>query len=190
MKTGLWLLLICTLAGADPLPPPPTTSIFLQTAGPLQVGQPAPDFAGWTTDDKLLRLSELRAAQGGLVLAFCASWCHHCKTGLSLLESGKSDLLAAGVEVLLIGLGGTRAELVAYRTEVGTSRSLLHDKFGAVAEKYGLVGGKDAALPLYVLIDTSGMVRGLVSQAGGDLVSRLLALLVAPSPVPTGGPVP
>ena len=84
------LLLLCT-----PLLPAAggkTKTLKLPALGPVAVGKPAPPLASWDLDDNVVTLAGLLKQDGtrGVVLAFYASWCKECPSGLAALESGKT----------------------------------------------------------------------------------------------------
>ncbi len=142
--------------------------IALPAAAAPKAGEPAPDFAGRTTEGKPISLSDYQGKV--VVLSFWASWCGPCRKELPILEGIQQT---AGKE---------RIQVVAVNIEDGNTFRRLAPKMASLQ----LLVGSDAAneaqraygvngIPHMVIIDKAGRVlrvnRGY-SEAGVDDVVK------------------
>lgn len=88
-------------------------------AGPVGVGEKAPDFSLTTFDGQTYRLSELRGGtspSGGqvVVINFWASWCKPCEQEAADLESAWREYKDRGVVFLGVDYVDTETEALVY----------------------------------------------------------------------------
>ena len=181
---GAVTLGLCALhaPGAGAQPPPASLTERLDSCGPVRVGGPAPEFGGWSVDGHVVTLRRLLHASGrkpsaGLVLSFFATWCKPCKAGLPLLASLAPGLGERGVSVLLVAVGEDAGQVRPFLAGLGVGLPALEDKFGKVAERYGVGGAEGGVLPRTFVLDGQGRVRAILGREGTDFGAALLAAL-------------
>ena len=182
------LLMSCLLALASP-PIAPEVTTVLPRMGTVEVGKPAPWFAGWTLDDRVLNRTRLLAtspAPKAYALVFFATWCRPCLKGLTAIARARPALDAAGVRVVLIDFREEASTVTPFLKAHGLEGlPVIVDKFGAVAQAFGASDGKTARLPRTVVLDAQGTVRAIFAAEGEDYVAQLLKTATGKSGVPT-----
>ncbi len=116
-------------------------------------GSVAPDFVLKATDGRNLRLSEYRGDV--VLLAFWASWCGACRATLADLNSLSVGEGAATPVVIGINLDGDAARASSLASTLGLKFPTLVDVGASVGRLYDI-----DKLPLTVLVDRDGVVRG------------------------------
>lgn len=187
LRAALVLLGAVTLGAGEP----PAPSEQLDHSGEARVGSPAPWFAGWTLDNRILNRRHLLGAKGveATVLVFFATWCKPCEAGLSALRDARPRLDAAGVRIVLVDL---REEAAAVRPWLAARKldgfDIVLDRFGKAAQTFGassIEGGVERTqLPRTISMDASGVVRLIVGREGPDFVDAVLASAGPPKPPP------
>ena len=142
--------------------------VALPAAAAPKPGEPAPEFAGRTSDGESIRISDYQGKV--VVLSFWASWCGPCRKELPILEGIQQT---AGKE---------RIQVVAVNIEDGKTFRRLAPKMASLQ----LLVGSDTAneaqqaygvngIPHMVIIDKAGRIlrvhRGY-SEAGVDDVVK------------------
>ncbi|MGK0361403.1 MAG: peroxiredoxin [Bradymonadia bacterium] len=167
---------------------PPVTATLPRMGG-IEVGKPAPWFAGWTLDDRVLNRTRLLATTPTArvhALVFFATWCRPCLKGLTGIAAARARLDAAGVRVVLVDFREDAEAVKPFLKAHGLQGlPVIVDKFGAVAQAFGASDGKTARLPRTVLLDAQGVVRGILAAEGADYVERLIKAVPQP---PSDGP--
>lgn len=181
---ALGLGLLCPL-GAGAQPAPASVTERLDSCGPVSVGGLAPEFGGWALDGRVLTLARLLHPPGGepapgVVLSFFATWCKPCKDGLPLLDALAPRLQERGVPVLLVAVGEGADKVGPFLAGLGVGLVALEDKFGKIAERYGVGGKAGGALPRTFVLDGQGRVVAIVGREGEDFERVLLAALAGP----------
>ncbi len=142
----------------SPWPFPTGTDSY---ARPPLVGKPAPDFKLTTSTGETVHLAELRGH--AVLLAFWATWCTACEVETPLLEKFQREVHDSSV---ILGITDEDSSVLGewMRKYNRAFRSVTDGK--AVFEAYGI-----SALPVLVVIDSSGTVRGYLQ---GMLSERAL----------------
>jgi peroxiredoxin len=132
-------------------------------------GSAAPDFALKATDGRNLRLSEYRGDV--VVLAFWASWCGPCRETLAQLNALPAAAGDASPVVLGVNLEGDGVRAASVAQSLGLDFPTLLDTRQSVGRLYDV-----DRLPLTLLLDRDGVVRGAWSQqnvSGEEIVRQI-----------------
>lgn len=151
-----------------------------------KVGQPAPDFAWYTTSGR----TTLSAMRGhAVLLEFFGVWCPSCQQHVALLNDLQSSFRAQGLQVLAV-TGSTHdinyetsgstatvsmTDLLQYQQTYHVNYQMVLDPQIRVFNLYGL----GATFPTFWVIDGKGIVRWGTSLAVSDqgLRARVRAAL-------------
>ncbi|MEE2785882.1 MAG: TlpA disulfide reductase family protein [Myxococcota bacterium] len=151
----------------------------------LNIGEKVPWFAGWRPNDTVVnRTKFLSTIRGkGAVIAVFATWCVECRVGLHALAKNRARLKKAGIEVLLVAYeeAATRVQAFLKMHDLAWAEVML-DKFGTASTALGAVRlGDDGrivvSLPVTVVVDPAGVMRGIFTREGPDYVDRILTSL-------------
>jgi peroxiredoxin len=130
----------------------------------------APDFALKSTSGQNLRLSEYRGQP--VLLTFWADWCGTCQPQLADLADLARRHADHNVAVLAVNIDGTDRREVATTAAARLGITVLRDDAQAVARSYDL-----GALPVTVLVDQDGYVRGSWSRHRPETLGEVEAAL-------------
>ena len=138
-------------------------------AGPLKVGDRAPDFELRDQNNQLVSLSSLRADRNVLVVFYPLAFTGTCQGELGYIRDQQPQFFNDDVTTVTISVGPSPTHKV-WASAQGFLFPLLSDFWphGEVAKKYG-VFNEQAGLALRgtFLIDTEGIVRfAEVNQPG------------------------
>ena len=131
------------------------------SAAPPALNSLAPDFALKGIDGRNLRLSEFRGEP--VILHFWASWCGPCRESAASLDQLGAQ---AGAAVIGVNLDGTLERATAIAQSLRLQSPTLVDTQQAVARTYDV-----ARLPLTLLLDADGTIRGAWSGVAPDLAA-------------------
>ena len=122
--------------------------------GPLQVGQPAPDFVLTTFDGTEISTTDLRGQV--VVVNIWASWCVTCVDEAELLERAYQMFKDQGVVFLGVDWSDTESKALAY------------------LEKYGITypNGPDLGQRVYKEYRVTGVPETFIIGPGGNLAGR------------------
>jgi len=132
------------------------------TFAELKVGDEAPTFFVRDLAEKNFFLSDTLKLGRPIVLSFFATWCGPCRVEMPLLDTlsqSYSDINFYLVDVSVLTQGKSKMkedpEKVKMMVEsLGVTLQVLMDKYGEVAEKYGV-----KSLPRLVVIDQKSTVH-------------------------------
>jgi len=136
--------------------------LISSTFAELKVGDEAPTFFVRDLTEKNFFLSDTLKLGKPIVLSFFATWCGPCRLEmpeLDTLSQSYSDINFYLVDVSGLTQGKAKMkedpEKVKMMVEsLGVTLQVLMDKYGKVAEKYGV-----KSLPRLVVIDQKGIVH-------------------------------
>ena len=140
---------------------------------PLEVGEPAPDFAGTTLDGDAVSLKALLAPALPVALVFADTHCGACEQVLA--EAAKGDRDRVTVAVVMRGDGAAARE----RARAFRLPGVIHDDHDALFEAFRVRGA-----PGTLLLDSDGRVASAVKM-GADPARAALATAAGAEPVVT-----
>jgi thiol-disulfide isomerase/thioredoxin len=128
----------------------------------LKVGDEAPTFFVRDLTEKNFFLSDTLKLGRPIVLSFFATWCGPCRVEMPVLDTlsqSYSDINFYLVDVSGLTQGKAKmkedpAKVKIMVESLGVTLQVLMDKYGKVAEKYGV-----KSLPRLVVIDQKGKVN-------------------------------
>ncbi len=128
----------------------------------LKVGDEAPTFFVRDLTEKNFFLSDTLKLGRPIVLSFFATWCGPCRVEMPVLDTlsqSYSDINFYLVDVSGLTQGKSKmkedpAKVKIMVESLGVTLQVLMDKYGKVAEKYGV-----KSLPRLVVIDAKGTVH-------------------------------
>jgi cytochrome c biogenesis protein CcmG, thiol:disulfide interchange protein DsbE len=179
LVSGLLVVGVCSLAGADP----PTVTALLKSLD--LVGYPAgtmpPQFDGRTLDAGPISLAELRGKV--VIVNFWASWCFECRPEMPVLEGLHREFASRGLVVIGINARESKEAVSRYARELGLTFRLVLDPDGRINALYGVIG-----LPTTFVVGREGRVVALAigPREWGSAPARALlqALLSEPTSRP------
>ncbi|MDR0488642.1 MAG: TlpA family protein disulfide reductase [Propionibacteriaceae bacterium] len=135
------------------------------------VGSLAPDFAGVTIDDEVIRLSDLAGKPAWLI--FGATWCTNCRAEAPDVEAAAQEY-DGQVRVLSIYVGESVDTVSGYASRLKMTHTQIPDPVKEIASTYGVMG-----LPTHVFIDSHGVIQkitmGSISKkAASEVLDSLL----------------
>jgi peroxiredoxin len=184
-RTPIVVLLGCSIfmtIGTPPARAETEKTQSLETFGGLTVGQPAPWFAGWTTEGQVWNLNGAFKESGTqrLALVLWASWCKPCRAGLVALAAAADSLREAGVEVVLVGLDRQEADARRFLEKTPLPFTCVLDPFNNATLKFlgmendGQEQPTAPTLPLTVVLDRQRVVVAIYGAEGPDYLDLLL----------------
>jgi peroxiredoxin len=135
----------------------------------VKEGSAAPDFVLKTTDGRNLRLSEYRGDV--VVLAFWAGWCGSCGAALDELNSMAAVQGEDRPVVLGVSLDGDTSRAASIARSLGLKFPMMVDAHQVVGRLYDV-----ETLPLTLLVDRDGIIRGAWAAAPAPKAELTLAL--------------
>jgi cytochrome c biogenesis protein CcmG, thiol:disulfide interchange protein DsbE len=140
---------------------------------PPENGRPAPSFQAVDLTGNPVSVP---GDYPGKVLAvrFWADWCLYCRKEMAELQPVYAHLRGRDLEILAVNVAQDRETVRRFVTRLGIAYPVLLDPEGAIARGYGV-----KALPVTVLLDRRGVVRGRIvgeasPQVFEDKVTGLL----------------
>ena len=128
----------------------------------IKVGDPAPTFFAHTLDNNYFFLSDTLTKHKPIVLSFFATWCGPCRLEMPILDTLSQNY--KDINFYLVNVSGLNQGKAKMKedpekvkmmvTKLGVSLQVLMDKYGKVAEKYGV-----KSLPRLVVIDKKSKVH-------------------------------
>jgi len=136
--------------------------LISSTFAELKVGDEAPTFFVRDLQEKNFFLSDTLKLGKPIVLSFFATWCGPCRVEMPVLDTLSQSY--KNINFYLVDVSGLTQgkskmkedpEKVKIMVEsLGVTLQVLMDKYGKVAEKYGV-----KSLPRLVVIDQKGIVH-------------------------------
>lgn len=125
-------------------------------AGPVVIGQEAPEFTLPDLEGKQVSLDQYRGQV--VILDFWATWCTPCKISMPALDEMKEQY-SGKLALLALNQGETANIVRNYALRENLGSKVLLDEEQAIGEKYGVYG-----IPMVVLIDQNGKVRYMIKD--------------------------
>ena len=157
-----------------------TSSVFAQEKI-VKIGDPAPPFALKSLDGDYVYLRDFcgklrppikNKIQQVVVVSFFATWCQSCLTEIKALDSTLANFKNKNIKLFLTDLKEEKSLVEKFSRENNLPEIILLDKYGVVAEKYGVT-----TLPRLFVIDQQGklvwMTKGFQEDLGQQLTSVL-----------------
>jgi len=146
-------------------------AVLSRPTNPVQVGRPAPEFAGTTLDGEGLALADLRGRP--VLVNFWGPSCVPCREEFPLFvaklaEHAPDDLAIVGI--LMFDPAGPARDFIA---DHGATWPTVDDPDGTIRDAYRVV-----ARPQTYFIDRDGVLRGIqVGQLSDADFERFFALI-------------
>ncbi len=144
----------------------------------VDVGSPAPMFAGATIEGPL-KAKSLADYKGQVVLLnVWATWCGPCRTEMPSIEALHKALGPKGLHVVAVSIDdpGKRDDIRKFAKDFGLTFEILHDSTQAIQQAYQTTG-----VPETFIIAADGTIRKKViaasdwnSQPNRALITQLL----------------
>jgi thiol-disulfide isomerase/thioredoxin len=138
----------------------------------LLVGKPAPEISLDFVDGNKFRLSEHKGKV--VVLDFWASWCGPCLQAMPQIDRVAHEFSDQGVELFAVNLEETADKVTAALERLKLSTSVVLDRNGRVAERYGAT-----SIPQTVIIDREGNVSRVFVGGGARFDEKLRGALTS-----------
>ena len=156
------------------------------TAGALEVGQRAPDFALKGSDGKTYTLADFAGKRGFVLAWFPKAFTGGCTAELEDLRDNAAAIDAYDAAVFMVSLDPPEQN-AAFAKSVDAKQVLLSDEGGSVASAYGVGGGGGYAKRWTYYVDKDGIVRAIDTEvdtdtAGADIARKLGELGFAKKP--------
>ena len=144
-----------------------------------RAGTHPPDFAGRTTADRRVSLSELRGKV--VVVNFWASWCLECRPEMPVLENLHRELASRGLAIVGVNAREEARAITRYAKQLGLTFPLVLDPTGKINDLYGVIG-----LPTTFVVARDG--RAVAFAVGprpwGSPPARALLETLLAEPIP------
>ena len=125
------VLLTLTLGGCSGETPAPST------AGPVAIGQPAPDFTLSDLNGRNYTLSQLRGKV--VIVNFWATWCPPCRAEMPSMERLHRQLAGEGLVLLAVNIEKDgRRSVAQFLSAAPHSFPVLLDEQEVVQKRYGV----------------------------------------------------
>ena len=127
----------------------------------VKAGQVMPDLPVKTTEGEEVSLHSRLPAEERVLLVFWATWCSICRREMPALEGMREKLGTIGIEVVGISVDNANSAAPApYLAKLG----ITFPSFSAGGDALGKIYPEEEAwVPLMILLNTKGEVRGLYS---------------------------
>ncbi len=168
IKKYLVVLATLLLAAALPAAEPPAPAMMPG----LKVGDRAAAFTLKNSTGADVALGDL-LTRGPVALVFyrSADWCPFCKKQLQDLEQNRSDIEAAGVQLIGVSYDAP-ATSAAAATKLGLTFPLLSDTGSKIIDAYGIrnmeAKGRAEGVPhpVVFIVDRAGVIRAKLMRDG------------------------
>jgi len=129
-----------------------------------EVGKPAPDLAGITTDGQSFTLASLKGHP--VWLTFGASWCIDCRAEAPDLQATAAKYRAAGLVVVGVFVQEDKSAVQSYAARVGFDFTMIPDPAASLARQYRAMG-----FPTHYFITPDGVIKEV--RLGGLPVTEM-----------------
>jgi peroxiredoxin len=147
-------------------------------AGKVRVGEKLPRFGAFDMDGNVFTTERLFSEKGakGFVFQFFASSCEPCKFELIEIEKAKKKFQERGITVVLVDLLEDRNTVKSFLQKLGVkSFRVVIDETGGIVDRLALNDKDGLLIPLTIVVDPQGIVKGIFRGNGGkDYVEDLL----------------
>ena len=127
-------------------------SIAGYQAEAVQRGDLEPDFSLKNLSGETYELRDFDDT--AVLLVFGATWCPHCRSEVPELKQAESLYRGRGLRVVYIDVRESRKKVSAFVRKYGIQYTVLLDRTGTVARKYGVLG-----IPYNVLIGSDRRIK-------------------------------
>ncbi|MEJ2110221.1 MAG: TlpA disulfide reductase family protein [Acidobacteriota bacterium] len=126
-----------------------------EDAGPVEIGQPAPQFTLRDLDGKTVSLDQYKGKI--VILDFWATWCGPCRMSMPMLDAIQ-DQYKGKLVLLAVNVNEPKDIVRDYVVNGNLGSRVLLDEDGSIGGLYGVIG-----IPTQVVIDQNGTVQFIES---------------------------
>ncbi|UCD38954.1 MAG: redoxin domain-containing protein [Fidelibacterota bacterium] len=129
-------------------------SVIYHAREGVKVGRPAPAFTGELLDGARVSQADWSRKPKPLLLCFVSPLCSACRRLAPFLDNLAKTYPKAGLNVLLLGIGGTSEDFQRWKSELDIALPVAVDVDGADKLRYAVY-----SLPAVFLISEGGIVQ-------------------------------
>lgn len=117
------------------------------------IGKPAVDFTLPTVQGNTVNMTKFRGGKKAVIFVW-ATWCPHCRTELNRLSGLREELVAKGIQMIVVSLGEDKGTVQNYLERYRYDLDILLDEDQSLADPYRIIG-----VPTLFFVDEKGIIK-------------------------------